>query len=122
MVISTDEALTILRKWQQEGRPIQASLSISGRISSSALGRIQQIGADGLIKIDGSSMFHTGRLNSIAFELFQVIEVRFEDWRNAPPEHAQQLRDVYDCFLFMNFGHYNCEFYATKTADELAPT
>jgi hypothetical protein len=58
--------------------------------------------------------------DSSAYRLiYRAVDVRFEDWRDAPRQFTEPLRENYDAFIFADFGHYRCELYALKTNDEL---
>ena len=63
------------------------------------------------LRIDASSFYLHGA--RVALELMA-------DWREAPPEFADQIRDVFEGFLLIDLGNCKCELYAAKTGSELS--
>ena len=121
MDISSAEALSVFRKWQQEKRLIQAGVYCRGRTSCTIVGRLEDV-SDSKIWIDRSTLDRwSGHVQVFALYLDEADDFRFEDWRDAPLEHAEQLHAAYDSFIFAGLpGGWHCEFYAAKLGDELA--
>lgn len=114
MNISPEEALSLLRKWREENRLIQCTLVSSKTTSASVVGRITELEIDS-VRVTAAP--HCG----VLFTLSDALELNFQDWRDAPAEDAQQLKEAYEAFLFVRFHDCNCEVYALKTVDELPP-
>jgi hypothetical protein len=120
METSFNEALELLRKWQEEKRTIQCALFDDAGSSSSIIGRIELLDNKNL-RITARSLLQSvrGDLIGLALDLDGAV-FRFEDWRDAPPEQAEALRTAYDSFLFVALrGGSHCEIYAVKFPVEL---
>jgi hypothetical protein len=122
MDISRDEALSLLRKWREDGRRMQASVFCQdGIASASTVGRIEEIVDDGsIIRIGAATVVKTiGKQIGLVFDLSKAEIIRLEDWRNAPPGDTEVLRQRFDGVMFVVFSDSHCELYAAKTKDEL---
>lgn len=118
MVISFADSASILRKWRDERRLIQVGLISSIKTGAHVIGRIEHLDDESL-RIDASSIHpRGGRGSALVLEFAEAKEFRFEDWRDAPPEYAEQLRQGFEAALFVNLGNCQCELYAAKTDDE----
>ena len=80
--------------------------------SACVVGRIVELEPNS-IRISGA------RRTGVLFSLSEANELSFEDWRDAPPEHAQQLKEFYEAFMFVKLRNCHCEIYAMKTEDEM---
>ncbi len=120
MIISREEALSLLRKWQGERRAIQVGLISFEKTGAHMLGRIEEL-TESSLRIDARSIRQIGFRNGLVLDLSDARAFRFEDWRDAKPEFAEQLRDAFEAFLFIDLGECHCELYAAKTRDELPP-
>ena len=109
----------MLRKWQQERRIIQAALVFSETTNCCIVGRIKHVDSRSL-KIDASSLQAGGHVQGLSLNIFDAIALSFEDWRDAPTEYAEQLRQDFDSFLFVDADGFRCEIYATKTGAEFS--
>jgi hypothetical protein len=117
--ISLQEAISLLRKWQEERRMIQCALFAPNGTSCSLIGRIEHVEPD-TIRIDATSRDKLGRFIGMSLRASKALGFSFEDWRDAPEEHANALRQAYETFLFVNFyDGSHCEIYAAKFGDEL---
>jgi hypothetical protein len=119
MIISFEEAFSLLKKWRDERRVIQAGLIASQKTGACALGRIEHLDNES-VRIDAGSIRKIGRRNALTLEFSEAMTFRFEDWRDAPPDLAEEIRQTFESFLFIELGNCNCELYAAKTGDEFA--
>jgi hypothetical protein len=110
--VTPDEALSLLRKWREENRLIQCFLIFSATTSACIVGHITEL-TDDFIRVTSAPRC------GIQFSLSDAQGISFEDWREAPPEHAEQLKEAYEAFLSVRFRNYHCELYAAKTVGEL---
>lgn len=123
MDIPTVDALSLLRKWQDEKRLVQAGLVLSETTSCCIIGRIEHVNTESVtIHAVGGDEGQLDRHSGLSFDLVSVRKFAFEDWRDAPPQHTEALRIAYEGFLFISFDDYRCEVYACKTPDELLPS
>ena len=94
MDISTQEALSLLRKWQEEESLLSVGIfSLSGPTSSaSILGHVMAIESD-FVVINASRIFqHYGE--NVACEIgLSGSKFAFGDDRDAPPALSQEARD-----------------------------
>jgi hypothetical protein len=118
MEATFNEAYELLRKWRDEKRIIQCGLFDESGSSCNVIGRIEKLDEESVF-ISASSMYPRGKFISLAVNL-NSARFRFEDWRDAPPEHTESLRAAFDSFLFVSLargGH--CEIYAAKLSIEM---
>jgi hypothetical protein len=118
MTISTEDALSLLHKWQEERRLIQSSLIYSEYISANVIGRIEEI-KENSVRINARSLRAKGAFEGILLDLADSTEIQFQDWRDAAQEFAQRLKDNYEAQIVVRFRNAHCELYAMKTEDEL---
>jgi hypothetical protein len=115
---SFNEAFALLRKWQEEKRIIQCNLSDGKDAVCGIIGRIENLDEESLL-ISAKSMYPRGKFISLTIN-FHGARFRFEDWRDAPPQHTEALRAAYDSFLFVTLARgWHCEIYATKLSVEM---
>jgi hypothetical protein len=112
MEIARETALLILRKWQEDAREVHCALVCSESIQACLVGRISTTDSD-FIRITAGA--HQG----VSFNLRDAQELRFEDWREAPIEHAQALKKAYEASMLFWFSNCQCEVHALKTPNEL---
>jgi hypothetical protein len=108
-----DDALLILRKWQQEKNPVFASLSSNGKSVGTIFGRVQGI-SESWIVIDDRGRSRSGKSRS-ELKLFinEVLSFRYEDSRYVPPDSpAAELAKQYDGFLFIELDWCECSIWA----------
>jgi hypothetical protein len=123
METSQEDALSLLRKWQEEKRLVQAHLSSGGNSGSMILGRIEQIDAE-WIKIDGQSRDRLGRQYGLTIALDEVIRFSFEDKRfveqaERRPQVLESVKQVFDSFLFVELDWCTCTIAVFNLPDEL---
>lgn len=119
MNITAEDAKSLLRKWQEERRVIQVGLIASTTTGAHIIGRIVRI--DDILRIDATSLNRTGERFALVLDFSEALEFRFEDWRDAPPEFRDQIRDVCESQLFIELASCRCELFALKTKAELSP-
>ena len=115
MEITLEDALSLLTKWRGENRLIQSTLVLSELTNASVIGRITELSPE-CARITNAKP-HEG----LMFNPSDAHELSFQDWRDAPAEHAEQLQEAYEGFIFLRFRDGHCEVYAAKTPDELPP-
>jgi hypothetical protein len=120
VTITREEALSLLRKWQEERRIIQASLTLSEKTSCSVVGRIEHLDSDS-VRIDLRSKFHVGVYTGISVDLMAATGFIFEDTRfTAEHEQAAKIAKSYEGFLFVMLPDgLQAQFWATRTGDEI---
>jgi hypothetical protein len=118
MKISPQDAVSLLRKWQQERRMIQASLIFSATTNCCAIGRLEHVDAQP-VRIDARSIDRIGHHRGLLLDLSEAKGFNFHDSRDAPPDYAEQLQQAYEAFLFIELDGCLCEIYAAKTGDEI---
>jgi hypothetical protein len=118
MTITIEEALSLLRKWQDENRLIQCSLVSSETLMCGLVGRLVSVD-NSECRIDASSLTASGKVAGMIFSPSEASEWFYQDYRDAPPEFAQKLEAAYDGQLFIAFQHCHCEIFAMKTTEEL---
>jgi hypothetical protein len=121
MIVSLDDTVSVLRKWRDERRLIQVGLISSIRSGCHVIGRIEKVDEESL-RVDARSITKLGIKTWFTLEFRDAKEFRFEDWREAPPEYAEEFRQIFEAFLFLDLGNCHCEIYAYKTGNELDPT
>ncbi len=109
----------MLRKWRDERRIIQVGLIASVKTGCHVIGRIEILDEEKL-RIDGRSISKAFDKTGFVLEFADAKEFRFEDWREAPPEYAEEYRKMFEAFMFVDFGNCHCEIYVYKTGDEFS--
>lgn len=115
MFTSLEEALSLLRKWQEEKQLIQAALIFS-KTRCSILGRVERIDSD-QIQIDGSSLDEFGNRYGLLLQLADVLSFSFGDARSfsqPDPDVAEQVDRTYDSFLSIDLGPCKCVVFACR--------
>lgn len=87
------------------------------------MGRIEEIDPD-WIKIDGRSRDRLGRHYGLALAVIDVLRFSFEDTRFVPleenPDAAEQVKKIFDGFLFIQLDWCECVIGILKLPDELS--
>ena len=124
MQIPTIEALSLLRKWQQERVLLQCAMrdlpQKHARMVSAMLGRVERVDERELYIDSSSLMERYGKYFSCHVTLTDAI-YHFGDWRDAAnQESGQVLKTGHDYFLavFLPTGGL-CEILAAKPGGEV---
>jgi hypothetical protein len=118
MNIDLDTARAVLAKWRDERRLIQVGLIASLKSGAHLVGRVARLDEES-VRIDASSIDRAGHRTALELSFADIEECRFHDWRDAPPEFADQLRDVVEEYLNLYLSRCHCELYGLKTKQEL---
>jgi hypothetical protein len=120
MEITKEEALSLLRKWQQERRLMEGKAFFDDKISSNVLGRIENVSTEEVTIDDRSFVTGSTRYGMIVY-LASVTRFSFEDHRFAEGlEEADQIRESYEGFLFLKFaGGGVVHLLAARTGNEI---
>lgn len=110
----------MLRKWRDERRLIQVGLISSAKTGAHIVGRIEVLD-DESMRVDARSISKIGIRVGFSLEFADAKVFRFEDWREAPAELAEEYRKLFEAFIFVDLGNCHCELYAYKTGDEYGP-
>jgi hypothetical protein len=117
--ITRQHAIDLLHKWQQERRLIQGGIFQSkDGATSGFLGRIERLDNSSLT-IDARSLFLLGGRCGLQLPL-EGANYSYSDWRDAPEEHREPLREGYDSALFIGTAHgWHVELYLAKLESEI---
>jgi len=119
MKMDLDLALSLLDRWREENRLVQAGLHAPGATKTycAIVGRIQRADQD---SVTISSVENQRLLLSIS----DVARVQFEDSRGVPerfPDEREQMREFYEgVLLFQLYSGCRTTIAALKTPDEMA--
>jgi hypothetical protein len=119
--MSVDEAAMFLRKWKDERRLIQAVVWRSPMTHSQIIGRIENIDVLGMLEIDASSMYKDGKDYKLSVNLLEALRLGFEDPQSARVASYFQSplpRDVFEGFLFIEFGDWMCVLEVLRAGNE----
>jgi hypothetical protein len=116
--ISRQEAIDVLHKWQDERRLVQGGIFQSNDGATSGfLGRIERLDNSSLA-IDARSLFMLGDRCGLTLAL-QEAGYSYSDWRDAPGDQRDRLREGYDSALFIEIARgWHIELYAAKLNSE----
>lgn len=120
------DALFVLRGWQEEGRLIHFNISdnAGATVKCSGIGTIEELGPQTL-RIDGRNVLDeatNGKYYACTISLQRADSFVLWDWRNIPPEEklmTELLQDSYDTVLTIALGPARCVLLAMKRSDEL---
>jgi hypothetical protein len=120
METTQDMAVSLLRKWQEDGRVVQAAVSF-GRTRCTVLGRIERINGDE-IWIDGSSEDEHGEKYGLILRFADVSRISFEDARffsQHGRDVQEQVDEAFESFLSIDLGPCKCSIFACRLPDEI---
>jgi hypothetical protein len=119
MDIYPDEAVSLLQKWRDESRLIHGYIIISQKTNSCIIGRIEEL-TPVSVRVGACSLLHSGFQTGLLLDLSEATSFGFEDWRFASgSEVEEQIRQVYEGFLFVRFASFEAQLWAVKTTDEI---
>ena len=113
-------ALSLLRKWQEEERPVQAAL-LFGKTKCTVFGRIGKIDTVQIL-VDNSSHDEMGNRYGLLVRLADVLRFHFEDARffsQRSPEIMEQVDQTFESFLMIDLGPCKCSIMACRLPGEL---
>jgi hypothetical protein len=123
--MSITEALMFLRKWKDEGRLVQAVVWRSSMTYPQILGRIENVDDSGMLEIDASSMYKYGKDYKLSVNLPEAARFGFEDPQSARVASYFQspvARELFESFLFIEFGDWLCVIEVIRTGAERLQT
>jgi hypothetical protein len=123
METSLYDAVSIMRKWQQEKRVVQCSIydlpADAEKASFTIFGRIEHLDETNL-RIDARTIFERLGQYIACTIVLSGARFHFGGYRDAPPETAQQFERSFDSFLqIIPESGSVCEIMAAKPSAEL---
>ena len=113
MNISYQEAIDLLRKWQQQKCILQVGLLDSVGNNAAAYGCIEELNSDS-VRIDARSIAKKARNIGLVIAL-KDAQFSFGDWPSTPPEYQGDYQFRYESFLIVTFKNGSrCELYVTN--------
>jgi hypothetical protein len=117
--ITRHESFELLHKWQEERRLIQGGIfQADDGATLGFLGRIERLDNHSLT-VDARNLFPLGDRCGLQLPL-EGADYSYSDWRDAPEDHSESLREAYDSALFILIAPgWHVELYATKLKSEI---
>jgi hypothetical protein len=115
-------ALSLLRKWQEEERLVQGSITFQ-KTRCGVIGRIEQLDGE-QVRIDASSTDELfGLQRGLILRFADVLGFNFEDSRffsQQQHEMAKQIDEAFESFLSLDLGPCKCVLFACRLPSELS--
>ncbi|HUA19518.1 MAG TPA: hypothetical protein VMB25_12295 [Bryobacteraceae bacterium] len=114
--VTKDEAILLLRKWQEEKTLLQCSLSFD-RTRCITLGRIEKIDEEEA-QVNGSSLDESGGKYGLILRFMNVRRFCFDDVKlpqQQPDSVMERAAEALEQYLFMDLGFgCFCAIFATR--------